>query len=47
MRVAVPGTDERLAERLAERGIRDQRVLDLIRHMPRHLFVDEALASRA
>lgn len=40
-------TRERLAARLEERGIRDQRVLDLIRHMPRHLFVDEALASRA
>lgn len=40
-------TRERLAGRLEERGIRDQRVLDLVRHMPRHLFVDEALASRA
>ncbi|HVC01565.1 MAG TPA: protein-L-isoaspartate(D-aspartate) O-methyltransferase [Steroidobacteraceae bacterium] len=40
-------TRERLIQRLADQGIRDQRVLDRIRHVPRHLFVDEALASRA
>ncbi|NNM62696.1 MAG: protein-L-isoaspartate O-methyltransferase, partial [Steroidobacteraceae bacterium] len=40
-------TRERLVQRLADQGIRDQRVLDRIRHVPRHLFVDEALASRA
>lgn len=28
-------------------GIRDHRVLDAMRHTPRHLFVDEALSSRA
>jgi protein-L-isoaspartate(D-aspartate) O-methyltransferase len=40
-------TRERLIQRLVEQGIRDPRVLDRIRGVPRHLFVDEALASRA
>lgn len=40
-------TRERLIQRLREEGIRDVRVLDRIRNTPRHLFVDEALASRA
>jgi protein-L-isoaspartate(D-aspartate) O-methyltransferase len=40
-------TRERLIQRLTEQGIRDARVLDRIRNVPRHLFVDEALASRA
>jgi protein-L-isoaspartate(D-aspartate) O-methyltransferase len=40
-------TRERLIQRLTEQGIRDPRVLDRIRNVPRHLFVDEALASRA
>ncbi|MFU8837872.1 MAG: protein-L-isoaspartate(D-aspartate) O-methyltransferase [Thiohalomonadaceae bacterium] len=40
-------TRERLVQRLAEHGIRDQRVLEAMRNLPRHLFVDEALASRA
>ena len=34
-------------EQLARRGITDQRVLDAIRRVPRHLFVDEALRERA
>ncbi|MCK9540164.1 protein-L-isoaspartate(D-aspartate) O-methyltransferase [Dokdonella sp.] len=38
---------DRLVERLAAEGIRDRRVLDVMRRMPRHLFIDEALASRA
>jgi protein-L-isoaspartate(D-aspartate) O-methyltransferase len=38
---------DRLVERLAAEGIRDLRVLDVIRRRPRHLFIDEALASRA
>jgi len=37
---------ERLIKRLVESGIKDQQVLDAIRHTPRHLFVDEALAHR-
>jgi protein-L-isoaspartate(D-aspartate) O-methyltransferase len=40
-------TRERLIQRLAEAGIKDPEVLDVMRRMPRHLFVDEALASRA
>jgi protein-L-isoaspartate(D-aspartate) O-methyltransferase len=40
-------TRERLVQRLQEQGITDQRVLDRIRNVPRHLFVDEALATRA
>jgi protein-L-isoaspartate(D-aspartate) O-methyltransferase len=40
-------TRERLIERLKAEGIRSARVLDQIRNTPRHLFVDEALASRA
>jgi protein-L-isoaspartate(D-aspartate) O-methyltransferase len=40
-------TRERLVNRLAEKGIRDKRVLEVIKNTPRHLFVDEALASRA
>jgi protein-L-isoaspartate(D-aspartate) O-methyltransferase len=40
-------TRERLVQRLQEQGIADQRVLDRIRSVPRHLFMDEALASRA
>jgi protein-L-isoaspartate(D-aspartate) O-methyltransferase len=40
-------TRERLISRLRDEGIRDEQVLDRIRNTPRHLFVDEALASRA
>src|ERR1700741_1062155 len=40
-------TRERLVQRLQEQGINDRRVLDRIRNVPRHLFMDEALASRA
>ncbi len=40
-------TRERLVQRLAEAGIRDPAVLEAMRRLPRHLFVDEALASRA
>lgn len=38
---------DRLIERLREQGISDPRVLDVMRRLPRHLFCDEALASRA
>lgn len=34
-------------EQLYERGIRDPRVLDAMAEVPRHLFVDPALAARA
>ena len=40
-------TRERLIQRLREEGIRDRRVLQVMRELPRHIFVDEALASRA
>ena len=49
-------TSQRVRDRLVERlragtheggGIRDERVLNAIRTVPRHLFVDEALATRA
>lgn len=40
-------TRDRLIQRLREEGIRDERVLEAIRNVPRHVFVDEALASRA
>lgn len=40
-------TRDRLLRRLKDSGIRDARVLNVMRHTPRHLFVDEALASRA
>lgn len=38
---------DRLVERLKAEGIFDRRVLDVIGRLPRHLFVEEALASRA
>lgn len=40
-------TRDRLVQRLKDQGIRSQPVLEQIRNVPRHLFVDEALASRA
>jgi len=39
---------DRMVERLrSEGGIRDERVLNALRTLPRHLFIEEALASRA
>ena len=38
---------DRLVDRLRDNGIADERVLNAIRTVPRHLFVDEALAMRA
>jgi protein-L-isoaspartate(D-aspartate) O-methyltransferase len=40
-------TRERLIDRLKAEGIRSPAVLERVRAVPRHLFVDEALASRA
>ncbi len=40
-------TRNRLVERLMREGIRSQAVLEAMREIPRHIFVDEALASRA
>jgi len=38
---------DRLVQRLREQGIRDERVLLAMATLPRHQFIDEALASRA
>ena len=38
---------DRLVDRLREVGIGDERVLNAVRVVPRHLFIDEAPASRA
>ncbi len=40
-------TRERMVGRLKEQGITNHKILDALRNTPRHLFVDEALASRA
>ena len=40
-------TRKRLIERLKEQGIKSRIVLDRIKKVPRHIFVDEALSSRA
>ena len=40
-------TRGRMVERLRSSGIRDERVLQAMASVPRHLFVEEALASRA
>ena len=40
-------TRERLIARLQDKGIKDFSVLDAMRATPRHIFVDEALATRA
>lgn len=40
-------TRDRLIERLRDKGIQNERVLEVMRTMPRHLFVDEAMNSRA
>jgi protein-L-isoaspartate(D-aspartate) O-methyltransferase len=40
-------TRMRMVERLRGQGIRDEVVLAVMGEVPRHLFVDEALASRA
>ena len=40
-------TRDRLVQRLRDQGITDPVVLERIRNVPRHIFVDEALGSRA
>ena len=40
-------TRERLIQRLVDQGVSNPQVLDLIRNIPRHLFLDEALSHRA
>ena len=40
-------TRDRLVQRLRDQGIANLAVLERIRNVPRHIFVDEALGSRA
>lgn len=40
-------TRDRLINRLAQQGIESAEVLEVMREIPRHIFVDEALAQRA
>ena len=40
-------TRDRLIARLRQQGIHNEQVLDVMRRVPRHIFVDEALAHRA
>ena len=40
-------TRDRLINRLQQQGIDNEQVLDVMRRVPRHIFVDEALAHRA
>jgi protein-L-isoaspartate(D-aspartate) O-methyltransferase len=40
-------TRDRLVQRLREQGITNLQVLERMRNVPRHIFVDEALSSRA
>ncbi|MFO1379556.1 MAG: protein-L-isoaspartate(D-aspartate) O-methyltransferase [Chitinivorax sp.] len=40
-------TRERMVERLRKEGVRDEVVLGVMASVPRHIFVDEALAHRA
>lgn len=40
-------TRERMINRLIEQGISSHKILDAMRNVPRHLFMDDALASRA
>lgn len=38
---------DRLVEKLRAMGIRDDGILEAVRRVPRHIFIDEALSSRA
>ena len=40
-------TRDRMVKRLMAQGISNKRVLEIMRTTPRHIFVDEALSSRA
>ena len=40
-------TRDRLVNRLRDKGIKNLRVLEVMRTTPRHIFVDEAMAHRA
>lgn len=40
-------TRERMINRLIDQGITNHKILDAMRNVPRHLFVDDALGSRS
>ncbi len=40
-------TRERMIDRLIDQGITSHKILNAMRNVPRHLFMDDALASRA
>lgn len=40
-------TRNRLVDRLVDKGVSDSNVLEILRVVPRHLFLDEAMASRS
>lgn len=40
-------TRDRMVDRLRDRGIMDESVIETMAQVPRHLFVDEAMATRA
>jgi protein-L-isoaspartate(D-aspartate) O-methyltransferase len=42
-----PRTRARMVDRLRTQGVRDETVLSAMNNVPRHMFVDEALAGRA
>lgn len=42
-----PRTRDRMLRRLHNEGVKSPAILDALRAIPRHLFVDEALSSRA
>ena len=39
-------TRQRLVERLTEQGIKDVRILEVMRDTPRHIFLDEACSKK-
>ena len=45
--LATPSARIRMVERLREQGIKNEQVLHAMNAIPRHIFMDEALASRA
>jgi len=40
-------TRDRMIQRLREQGIKNEKLLDVMRKVPRHLFMDAALATRS
>ena len=40
-------TRRRLVEQVRDMGVTNQAVLDVMQSLPRHIFVEEALATRA